>query len=262
MPLARKNGSIIRDMPWDFALLLAVLGIAVPLLGRRRVRQLMQFPATTKADRLSIYASTIIFQWVMLAVVAWRTSARRVSPSDLGLSLGSLPLVVVTALLLCAVVFVNQVFSVRRVFSQPSQNRGPLSQLAAKLFPQDAVERLCFFGLVCTVAVCEEFIYRGFAQYAGQSLGSNSIVVGILFSSLLFALAHVYQGRRGLVSTFAVGLIFAAVRSWTESLIPTVSAHFVADLTVGFLAPSRLKAAAGVETKGPDSSVEKVRDRP
>jgi len=52
-----------------------------------------------------------------------------------------------------------------------------------------------------------------------------------------------YQGKRGLVSTFGAGAVFAGVRAWTGTLIPTIFAHFVADLTIGLLAPRRILAA-------------------
>jgi membrane protease YdiL (CAAX protease family) len=104
------------------------------------------------------------------------------------------------------------------------------------------LERACFTALVCTVAICEEFIYRGFVQYVFQAW-SGSLVVGIVGSSLLFSIAHLYQGKRGLISTFGAGAIFAGVRAWTGTLIPPIFAHFVADLTIGLLAPRRILAA-------------------
>jgi len=56
-------------------------------------------------------------------------------------------------------------------------------------------------------------------------------------------LAHLYQGRRGILTTFVVGLLFAAIRSWTGSLLAPFGAHFLADLTAGFLAPPRIRSA-------------------
>jgi hypothetical protein len=56
-------------MHWDFALMLLFLGIAVPVLGRRRVRQLMQIPSTTKMDRLSLYATTLAFQRISAGII-------------------------------------------------------------------------------------------------------------------------------------------------------------------------------------------------
>jgi copper chaperone CopZ len=71
----------------------------------------------------------------------------------------------------------------------------------------------------------------------------NIAVGGILATAAMLALAHLYQGRRGLVSTFVVGLLLSAVRAWTGSLLPSLVAHFVADLTAGLMAPARIRSA-------------------
>ena len=229
-------------MHWDFALILLFLGIAVPLLGRRRVRQLMQIPSTTKMDRLSLYASTLAFQWTAAAVILWRTSAHDIRTSQLGLAIPNSALVVTVSVVLSALIFVNQIMGLRRLVAQSSRTQGIVPQLALKLFPQDDVERLAFFALVATVALCEELIYRGFVQRVFQDWSRGSVIAAVIGSAAFFALAHLYQGRRGLVSTLAIGIIFSAIRAWTGSLLPCVVAHFVADITVGMLAPSRLRA--------------------
>ncbi|MGH9563054.1 MAG: CPBP family intramembrane glutamic endopeptidase, partial [Terracidiphilus sp.] len=79
----------------------------------------------------------------------------------------------------------------------------------------------------------------------------SSIAAGIFGSALVFAGAHLYQGRRGLVSTFCIGLIFSTARFWTGSLIPSIAAHFVADLTAGFLAPSFVRESMRTERTAP-----------
>jgi uncharacterized protein len=228
-------------MHWDFVVILIVLGGLVPWLGRRRIRQLMLLPRTTQMDRLTLYASTIAFQWAAAGVILWRAAAHGIRPEQLGLSVPRPALAVSLSVLLSALFFANQLFSINRLVSRSLDPRDLLSQLASKVFPQDNLERLAFVALVSTVALCEEVIYRGFIQFIFQDVTRGAVLLGILFSAVFFALAHSYQGRRGLLSTFAVGLLFGAVRSWTGSLIPTVSAHFVADLTVGFLAPIRLR---------------------
>jgi membrane protease YdiL (CAAX protease family) len=228
-------------MHWDFALILLFLGIAVPLLGRRRVRQLMQIPCTTKMDRLSLYASTLAFQWVAAGVILWRTSAHDIRTGQLGLAMPNPALIVTISVVLSALILLNQIMGLRRLVSQPAKIQGILPQLALKLFPQDDVERLAFFALVATVALCEELIYRGFVQSVFQDWSRGSVIVAIFGSSAFFAFAHLYQGRRGLVSTLTIGIIFSAIRAWTGSLLPCVVAHFVADMTVGMLAPSRLR---------------------
>lgn len=237
-----------QTMHWDFIVILLFFGGLVPWLGRRRVHQLMSLPRTTKMDRLTLYASTMTFQWAAVTVILWRATAHGIRPDQLGFSMRQPALTVSLSIVLSGLFFANQVFSVSRLASRPSELKGLLPQLALKVFPQDNVERLAFVALVSTVALCEEVIYRGFIQFVFQDVTGGRVLLGILFSAVFFALAHFYQGTRGLVSTFAVGLLFAVVRTWTGSLIPPISAHFVADLTVGFLAAVRLRGKSQEST--------------
>ncbi len=229
-------------MHWDFALILGVLAFVVPVMGRRRVRALLALPDTTKLDRLSIYASTITFQWVAAALILWRTIRHGITPAQLGICLGHGYLVFATSVVLSLLLLINQIASVSRIKSDSSAFRSETVQLALKVFPRDAIEQLSFAALVTTVAACEEFIYRGFAQYVFQDW-FHSLLIGVLGSALLFSFAHLYQGKRGLVSTFAVGLLFSGIRAWSGSLIPTIAAHFVADLSIGLLAPRYIQEA-------------------
>jgi uncharacterized protein len=227
-------------MHWDFAVILLALGIAVPLLGRRRVGQLMRTPSTTKMDRLSLYATTLAFQWIAAGVILWRAAAHEIRAAQLGLAIGNPILTVTVTIVLTALVLLNQLISLRRLVSNPAETQGLLPQLALKLFPQDDVERLAFFALVVTVAICEELVYRGFVQCVFQDWSKGSVTVGVLGSAIYFSIAHLYQGRRGLASTLVAGLIFAGARAWTGSLLPPIAAHFVADITVGILAPGKI----------------------
>jgi CAAX protease family protein len=247
--LARGKSVFIHVMHWDFALILLVLATVVPLLGRRRIRKLMEAPSTTKADRLVLYASTIAFQWIAVALILWRTYAHGLSPANLGLAVPKPGLALIAAVLLSALILVNQIVALRRLRDHPhSGAHGVLPHLALKVFPQDTVERLGFTALVSTVAICEELIYRGFAQRVFQDWAAGvvgpgvAIVAGVIASAAMFSLAHLYQGRRGLASTFVVGLLFSTVRAFTASLVPTSVAHFVADITAGFLAPGRVRS--------------------
>ena len=240
-------------MYWDFALILFILAIIVPALGRRRVRVLLELRDTSKSDRLSLYASTIALQLLFASVILWRVSRHAIRPEQLGLGFSATPTVITITVVLCNTILALQLISLRRLKSDPGGLTGETIQIALKVFPRDGKERVCFTVLVCTVAICEELIYRGFVQYAFKAW-SGSLSVGIVGSSLLFSVAHLYQGKRGLVSTFGVGVLFAGVRAWTGSLVPTVIAHFVADLTIGLLAPRRIFAALAMALTGAAAS--------
>jgi len=230
-------------MHWDFVLILIFLGAAVPWLGRRRIRQLIEAPQTTKMDRLTLYASTIAFQWISASVILWRTAAGGIRGAQLGLAVSHPAVTAAVSVVLAALVFASQIFSLRRLTPGASEIEGILPQLALKLFPQDQIERLVFFSLVATVAICEELIYRGFVQGVFGSWFGGNAATGIAGSAALFSLAHLYQGRKGLASTFVIGVLFSGIRAWTGTLVPSMVAHFVADITVGLLAPGRLRAA-------------------
>lgn len=229
-------------MHWDYAAILLFLGGIAPTMGYFRVRRLLQVPSTTSMERLALYASTIAIQWLIVGAIVWRTAVHGVAPESLGLVMRNGELTASVAIVLSLIVLANQIFSVRRLASNPQQIKGMIVEMALKIFPQGLIERLAFIALVVTVAICEELIYRGFIQGLFQGVGS-SVIAGIFGSALFFAAAHAYQGRRGLISTFIVGLIFATVRWWTGNLVPSMCAHFAADLAAGLYAPGKLRAA-------------------
>jgi len=233
-------------MHWDFALILLFLATVAPWLGRRRIRRLIQTPQTTKQDRLLLYASTIAFQWVAAGLILWRTGAHRISLASLGFQIPSRGTIALVSILLAALVLINQLVSLHRISRGDGGQQGILQELARKVFPQDFGERLVFLVVVITVSLCEEAIYRGFAEYVFRNSLWDSVLAGVLGSAALFAVAHAYQGKKGVAATFVVGALFSLVRTCTDSLLPSILAHFLADLTAGILAPSRLQFSRSV----------------
>jgi uncharacterized protein len=230
-------------MHWDFALILLFFAIAVPLLGRHRIGQLLAASDTTKRDRLRLYVSTISFQWTAVAIILWRARANGISMADLGLAIHTPALTAAVAISLTALVLGNQILALKGLSSNSQAAHGQLPQVALRIFPRDNAERIVFFVLVATVAICEEVIFRGFFQRVFETWAGGLELIGIFSSAALFGISHLYQGRRGIIVTFVVGVIFSAVRIWTGNLLPSCTAHFLADLTVGLMAPARIRAA-------------------
>ncbi|HEY6465038.1 MAG TPA: type II CAAX endopeptidase family protein [Candidatus Acidoferrales bacterium] len=256
IPLVALRGKCFHhirpQMHWDYAVILAFLVIVLPLVGKWRVERILRQPETNQAERLRLYASTIAFQWLLVALIAWRTSAHGITTAELGL-MAPFPLrTALVALGLASLILLNQLVSLRFVGSRPEELQGKLARVALRIFPQDNLERLVFFGVVTTVAICEEFIYRGFVQGLFALL-FQSAVAGVLVSAAMFSVAHLYQGKRGLVATCVVGILFAAARAFTGSLIPAVCAHFVTDFVAGYMFPSRLRNAIHAEAKAAEN---------
>ena len=240
-------------MPWDFLLLLVLLGVVLPWRSAIEIRRLLRLERLSTADRVAVYASTIVLQWIAVGVVYWRTDARGITPAQLGLAAPDAPRVILAAVTLTITLGLYQLWSLARLAKRPLEQQGFEGELALKILPQNTVEMTAFLALTATVALCEEFLFRGFAFAALREASGGSLGAAIFGSSLLFAAAHAYQGARGVALTFVVGAVFAFVRDWTGSLIPTMLAHFFADLLAGVLAPrwlatpSRTMAPEAVE---------------
>jgi membrane protease YdiL (CAAX protease family) len=233
-------------IPWDFVLVLVFLGVIVPWRGDARMKRLLNKPELTSADRLSLYGSTILFQWLIVAIVAWRCGARSVSPEELGIAVANLWQIVWTSIALTGLLCLNQVLGLRRITRIPEGKRGPLFAITEKIMPRTRRETLIYAALACTAGVSEEFLYRGFVFMAFVrtivNFGPPNAASAIL-SSAWFSMAHMYQGRRGITTTLVVGLFFALIRIWTGSLIPAIAAHIGIDLVIGIGASRFLRNA-------------------
>jgi membrane protease YdiL (CAAX protease family) len=64
--------------------------------------------------------------------------------------------------------------------------------------------------------------------------------VAVLVSSILFGLAHLYQGRGGLVSTMLVGIVLGIGRVVYGSLVPVIFWHAAVDIVAGIAGPRYL----------------------
>jgi uncharacterized protein len=223
-------------IPWDYVLILIFLGVIVPWRGNVRMKRLLSKPDLTAADRLSLYGSTVFFQWLIVAIVAWRCAARTVSSDELGIAAANPAQVAWVSATLTAVLCLNQLAGLSRIAKMPEANRGRLFAITEKIMPRSASETLVYVALACTAGISEEFLYRGFVFMAFVRMlvnyGPPNVGAAIL-SSLWFSLAHLYQGRKGIITTFVVGLIFASIRIWTGSLLPAVAAHIGIDLIAG-----------------------------
>jgi len=219
-------------MPWDFWLIFLFLGVVLPWRGSERMRKLMALPEVTGRERIQLYASTILFQWALTGLVAWRAFARGMSLPELGVMNPCSPSIVVLAAGGAALIAVAHWMNVRRMAGTNHPTAEKLRAMAVRLFPRSPVQTLFFVTLALTAGICEEFIFRGFAMAALFHLGLSKLAV-ILLSSALFGAAHLYQGKGGSVGTGIVGALFAVVRIAYHSLLPGMIWHTVLDIVAG-----------------------------
>jgi uncharacterized protein len=226
-------------MPWDFWFLFLVLGVIIPWRGRVRLKRLLALPAVRTKEKLILYGSTIAFQWILLGLVAWRAFAHGLTAAELGLGRGMTVELLLFGLAGSALFGAFQWFNLRRVGRMAGTIPDFMRKLAERVLPGAPVEFAPYCALAVTAGVCEEFLYRGFAMAALARAGIVPwAVVGI--SSILFGLAHTYQGRSGVVGTTLLGLLFGAARLAFQSLVPLMMWHSAVDVVAGMAGPKFL----------------------
>lgn len=95
-----------------------------------------------------------------------------------------------------------------------------------QLLPRSKKE-LRFWWLLSLSAASEEIVYRGFLLWYIGSL-TNFVVAGII-STTMFAVAHSYQGKEGVVKSAIAGAVLLAVYWISGSLWLAIALHVVQD---------------------------------
>ena len=226
-------------MAWDIWLIFFVLAVILPWRGRARMKKLLAMPHVSTVERLVLYASTIAFQWVAVALVAWRAWAHGFTAAQLGLTIHDRSRILVASIVGAATIAALQWLNLRRVGRVPIEARGALQAIAERILPQSTVELLPFLALAITAGLCEEFLYRGFAMAVLVHVGLQAWVI-VVISSALFGLAHSYQGRGGMVMTLLIGLILGTSRFAFDSLVPAIFWHSAVDVVAGTAGPRYL----------------------
>ena len=232
-------------MSWDIGLIFLVLGVILPWRGRARMKKMLAMPQVGTMERLVLYASTIGFQWLAVAVVAWRAWAHGYTADELGLAIHGRTKILVASLVGTATIATLQWLNLRRMGRLPVKSRGPVQAIAERILPQSTVELLPFLALAITAGLCEEFLYRGFAMAVLAHLGSPAWAA-VLISSILFGLAHLYQGRGGFVSTMLIGAVLGTGRIAYDSLVPVIFWHSAVDVVAGVAGPRYLTGTPAI----------------
>lgn len=125
----------------------------------------------------------------------------------------------------------------------------PESRAVLFLLPRNRAEMHGFLALALAAAVCEEYVFRGFALHVLEAwTGSTGLAVAA--TSVGFGLAHGYQRLAGVLRAGALGALLAVPVVATGSLFPAVAAHFWINAVIALGGWRRLMPEAG---DGPDA---------
>jgi membrane protease YdiL (CAAX protease family) len=104
----------------------------------------------------------------------------------------------------------------------------PSTPLPSFLAARGLVEFLLAIILVVVVALAEETIFRGYLILRLKAV-TASPTVAVLVSAAIFSLGHGYEGSAGVVTVGVMGVVFALVYLWRQSLVAPIVMHFLQD---------------------------------
>lgn len=233
-----------------FALLLI---LPLPLFGAWQFRRLKARIAAGDRDvRVRQYRSVLVTEIALVGAVLliWLMHGRPISalpPTAPGAVLWTWVGWVVAAVV--SLLLILQAALVVRSEKRLAAVRNQLENLADFL-PRSERELRVFWALSLAAGIGEEIVFRGYvmawlAAIASTGLGlgaAASVSIAVLGSSVMFGLAHAYQGLSGMVRTGAVGFLLAGVAVATGGLLGPMIVHTVMDVTSGLLAHRALGA--------------------
>lgn len=227
---------------------LVLLVIAVPAMGAlvaARLRSVEDTPVRKRAR----YARTMLILWTMTALAYYALQLHGETPADVGLRPPENVLWYAVGPLIVAV-----------LLSMSGAGRGDVSLNYARairpVIPNDAIDWCWFVAVAATAAICEEFLYRGYALTQIAAL-THSIFAGVVISSIAFGLGHAYQGRIGMAGTAITGVLYAALFLASGSLVPCMLAHFMQDMFGAALLARRLRTI-GMQVGPPTAPGEEI----
>lgn len=193
--------------------------------------------------RTWLWSSWMIMLWALVAagVVVWLIEAR---------ALGSLRLITPHgwrlwgAIGLVLVLAMTYGRTVLRIARSKRQKRIKLANpQVEKLAPHTRSELGWWVALSLSAGFCEELIFRGYLLFAFQPM--LGLWGAAAFSVVVFAVAHAYQGRKGILGAGIVGGLLTLVVLISGSLLPAMALHALVDIGEGLVAWLVLRQVQG-----------------
>ncbi len=231
--------------------------VAMPLLGRRAFARLEEALKTDPDARLKFFRRNALRRAVFVVPVL---VIGLMSGKGLAAIYIAVPQMATFGggLFVCCIIG-GAIGAVRLRRATPSLIAG-VARRNPRIFtmlPANRAERAAWAWVSLSAGVVEELVFRGFgiAFVRWAWPGATTIEICAV-TALVFGAIHLYQGPRGVLTTGAIGYLFAAITISTGSLIPAMVLHTAIDLRLdlfreGALAEAKLVAAEPAKASDP-----------
>ena len=125
--------------------------------------------------------------------------------------------------------------------SMMAKPRGTPTQIVgdiAAMLPTTREERRYFILLSFAAGIFEEIVWRGMVVFTVYAIAPDAAVYWpIAISAIVFGIAHVYQGTKGVILTAYLGGVLCWLYLYSGSLLLPMLLHVVIDVRAGFSRP-------------------------
>ena len=213
--------------------MLAVVLVAIPVFALIRARTDDPDRAQERRVKHARYARTMLILWGITALALYALRLYGLGPADVGVRPPAQPWEYGAGLIVPAILAFLGIGR-QTIDSEYLRKVG-------RVIPIDSSDWIWFVPLSATAGLCEEFLYRGYALTQIASM-TGSLGLGYFLSSIAFGLAHMYQGKLGVIGTTITGALYGAVFVMTGSVVPCMIGHFVQDIIGGLALSRRVRA--------------------
>jgi hypothetical protein len=219
-----------RIAPWwhTVVFLIVVIGLAIV--------QGHQQPSLENAhlsSRLPLYGAMIAFELALLLYVCLGLRLAGTQVRDViggkWAAVGDVARDIGTAVLFWLIV-AGVLLTLEKFLGENTTGLGAVKTL----LPQGPVEIAVWIVLCTTAGFCEEFIFRGYLQRQLLAL-TGRVDLAIVFQAIVFGLAHMYQGFKGVITISVYGAMFGVLAAVRKSLRPGMMQHAGQDIFSGIV---------------------------
>ena len=232
-------------MEIGFWLVILFALIYEPIIGHFNFKRFKVDVRESQDARLKFYKSTIVGLWIPTVFILLLVAFTELTLKDIGLSLPSIDTTTLGPLVTYSVFAVGFLYlmiilyySIGYQFSDKIRTKYEEAKQKeyanvgfSEMLPASNKEKKLWSYVSLTAGITEEIIYRGFLIFAVAYLFPNLSIWFVIFSaSILFGLAHTYQGFiAGVIRTSVFGLIFSVLYIGIGSILPLIVFHFLID---------------------------------
>jgi len=219
---------------WLYLVLLAALPVADHFVVTPMFRRHLATDPTRARRRL--YSINIVVPWLLtgLGVCLWVYQGRAWNAIALSVPDGWRAWSSAALVLVIALVQAWRASKVARSAQRREKLRDDLRQLGtiSPMIPRTRSEFHLYVAMGLTAGICEEFLCRGYLIW----LFHNWLEwwVAAAASLAVFALAHSYQGAKGVVVAAIGGASLTGTLAIFGSLLPAMAIHAALDIITGY----------------------------